>query len=258
MSAETLGNALNGILQFDIIELSNYVIKEQWQQNKLISESQSEYWKRSTLGRDAEHDRTAVIISLITSALTGEYVKPKETTANIIDKLMKTVSSLERTIEQLRADIAKQDRSQAISALQYRDVRPKPKPDVWIEDDIEPDDGFDEKIELGEVNFIAETIEPQGERLTHTEFLNRFGCCEPSGWEVHFFSGEVSQLQTVYGNAIRVMETDGTLKSIPECYVDFYQSTSDLRSSLEIEPVVSNSENFQPTVQVYERQEIDL
>ena len=44
----------------------------------------------------------------------------------------------------------------------------------------------------------------------------------------------------VYGNAIRVMETDGTLKLHSEAYVDFYRSTSDLRSSLEIEPVVSN------------------
>ncbi|MFM2305219.1 MAG: hypothetical protein RLZZ135_2632 [Cyanobacteriota bacterium] len=182
--------------------------------------------------RDAEHDRTAVIISLLTSALTGEYVKPKETNANIIGKLMKTVSSLERTIEQLRIDIAKQDRSQPISVLQFTDIRPKPKPksNDWIEDDIEPDDdGFDEKIELGEVNSISKTIEPQGEKLTHTQFLDRFGCCEPSGWEVHFFSGEVSKLQTVLTNAVRVLETDGTLKSIPEVYVDFYRSTSELQ-----------------------------
>ena len=153
--------------------------------------------------RDADHDRTAVIISLLTSVLTGEYVQPKETTASIIGKLMKTVSSLERTIEQLRADIAKQDRSQPISALRYPDVRPEPKPDDWIEDDeieeeIEPDrHGIDRTVELGEVNSIEEEIEQQGEKLTHRQFLDRFGCCEPSGWEVHFFSGEVSKLQTV-------------------------------------------------------------
>ena len=196
--------------------------------------------------RDADHDRTAIIISLLTSALTGEYVKPKETTANIIGKLMKTVSSLERTIEQLRVDIEKQNRSPTISALRCTDDSPEPKPDDWIEDndieeEIEPDrHGIDRQIKLGEVNSIKEAIEPQGEKLTHTEFLDQFGCCEPSGWEVHFFSGEVSKLQTVYGNAIRVMETDGTLKLHSEAYVDFYQSTSDLRSSLEIEPVVSN------------------
>jgi hypothetical protein len=194
--------------------------------------------------RDADNDRTAVIISLLTSALTGEYVKPKETNASIISKLMKTISSLERTIEQLRADIARQDRSPTISAPRYTDVRPKTNPDDWIEDDwiedeIDPDDnGTDEKTELGEVN--EETIEPPREKLTHTEFLARFGCCEPSGWEVHFFSGEVSKLQTVYENAIRVIKTDGTLKLHSESYVDFYQSTSDRRSSLEIEPVVSN------------------
>jgi hypothetical protein len=190
--------------------------------------------------RDVDNDRTAVIISLLTSALTGEYVKPKETTANIISKLVKTISSLEQTIEDLRADIAKQDRSPTISALRCTDESPEPKPDDWIEDDdieddIEPDDyGFDEKIELEEVNSIASAIEPQGEKLTHTEFLDRFGCCESSEWEVHFFSGEVSKLQAVYLNGVRVLETNGTFKSIPECYVDFYRSTSDLRSSLEI------------------------
>ncbi len=184
--------------------------------------------------RDADNDRTAIIISLLTSALTGEYVKPKETNANIIGKLMKTVSSLERTIEQLREDIAKQNRSQTISTLQCTDIRPELNlndidEDDDIEEEIEPDDdGFDEKIELqGEVNSIVETIELQGEKLTHTEFLARFGCCEPSEWEVHFFSGEVSQLQTVLTNAVRILEIDGTSKLLSEAYVDFYQSTSD-------------------------------
>jgi predicted RNase H-like nuclease (RuvC/YqgF family) len=186
--------------------------------------------------RDAENDRTAIIISLLTSALTGEYVKPKETTASIISKLTKTISSLERTIEQLRADIARQDRSPTISAPRCTDVRPKTNPDDWIEEEIEPDDnGIDEKIELGEMNFNEEL----GEKLTHTEFLARFGCCESNEWEVHFMNGEVFKLQAVLTNAVRVLETDGTLKLQSEAYVDFYQSTSDLRSSLEIEPVVS-------------------
>jgi hypothetical protein len=192
--------------------------------------------------RDADHDRTAIIISLLTSALTGEYIKPNETTANVISKLTKNISSLERTTEQLRAEIAKLNRSQTISALRYTDVRPKPRPDDWIEeDDIEPDDdGFDEKIELEEVNAIAEEIEPQGEKLTHTEFLARFGGCRPNGWAVHLMNGEVFKLLEVCNYAVRVLEPNGTSKLLAEAYVDFYRSTSDLRSSLEIEPVVSN------------------
>jgi hypothetical protein len=181
--------------------------------------------------RDADNDRTAIIISLPTSALIGEYIKPNETTANVIGKLTKNISSLERTTEQLRVEIAKQNQSQTVSVLQCTDVRPKPKepkPDDWIEDDIEPDDdGFDEKIELGKVNSIAEEIEPQGEKLTHTEFLDRFGCCESNEWEVHFMNGEVFKLQAVLMNAVRVLETDGTLKLQSEAYVDFYRSTSD-------------------------------
>jgi hypothetical protein len=181
--------------------------------------------------RDADRDRTAIIISLLTSALTGEYIKPNETTANVISKLTKNISSLERTTEQLRAEIANLNRSQTISALRCTDVRPEPKepkPDDWIEDDIEPDDdGFDDKVELEEVNSIAEEIEPQGEKLTHTEFLARFGCCESNEWEVHFMNGEVFKLQAVLMNAVRVLETDGTLKLQSEAYVDFYRSTSD-------------------------------
>jgi hypothetical protein len=189
--------------------------------------------------RDADHDRTAIIISLLTSALTGEYIKPNETTANVIGKLTKNISLLERTTEQLRAEIAKQNRSQTISDRRCTDVRPEPKPNDWIEDDdieddIEPDDGFDEKIELGEVNSSAEEIEPQGEKLTHTEFLDRFGGCKPNGWEVHLFDGEVFKLQEVCNYAVRVLDRNGTSKLLSEAYVDFYQSTSDLQSSLEI------------------------
>jgi hypothetical protein len=181
--------------------------------------------------RDADNDRTAIIISLLTSALTGEYIKPNETTANVISKLTKNISLLERTTEQLRAEIANLNRSQTISALRYTDVRPEPKdpkPDDDIEDDIEPDDdGFDDKVELEEVNSIAEEIEPPGEKLTHTEFLDRFGGCQPNGWEVHLFKGEVFKLLEVYTNAVRVLEPNGTSNLLAEAYVDFYRSTSD-------------------------------
>ncbi len=170
--------------------------------------------------RDADHDRTTVIIGLLTSALTGEYIKPKENTTQIISKLTKTVKSLEVAIDELSFQIKKQTRINnefAVSNVAQSLIIPKhdnpiDDKDVYDdelvanqdipdnnnypgEDDIDCTD--DEDIDEEEAISVESEVMYEPARITHQKFIDRFGCCDPSDIQVVLTDGEILQAITI-------------------------------------------------------------
>lgn len=197
--------------------------------------------------RDADNDRTAIIISLLTSALTGEYIKPKENTTQIVEKLTKSVKSLEGTVEELSFQIKKQTRIDReyvldILASQAQIVSER---NIQEDDDTDIDRDEDSAISLATPNDAdedeeddegngdseyVEDIEPplaassEPTKFTHQEFIARFGCCQPNGcWEVRFKDGGVWRLDAVSRDAIRATAPNGMSKLRMVGEVDSYQ-----------------------------------
>lgn len=199
--------------------------------------------------RDADNDRTTIIISLLTSALTGEYIKPKENTTQIIGKLTKTVKSLEASIDELSFQIKKQtrinDQTEVHPISESRIVSERNNfvtedttdfdddEDLAIEQVIsddgdfsDEDDDWDEDIEDKDsdcVEDIEPEVEPEPTKLNHQEFIDRFESSQPSGWDVYFIDGSRANLQTVSRDAIRVIFPNGASKMRMASEIDYYQ-----------------------------------
>jgi hypothetical protein len=152
--------------------------------------------------RDGDNDRTSIIISLLSSALTGEYIEPKENNAIIINKLVKKISSLEQAIKDLASEGIKQNRMEAIIDNSF-DMKPS-------HDTTDTSDERSENLDLDVTDNIYDSAETEESdniealplTLTHSEFFERFGSCEPTEWEVELKNGEVLKLSIMSADAI--------------------------------------------------------
>ena len=152
--------------------------------------------------KDANNDRTAIITSLLAASLSGEYIKPKDNTLSTIKHLSKTVKSLEAAIDELSVQIKKQTRinSQVDTSPIAESHTGSERNNSVVENAIDFDDedlSIDEEFDCEDIETEAKPIQ-----FTHQEFIERFGCCRPSGFVVVLVDGDVCELVIVSRDAV--------------------------------------------------------
>ena len=176
--------------------------------------------------RDADNDRTAVIISLLTSALTGEYIKPKENTAQVIGKLTTTVKSLEAAIDELSFQIKKQTRinSQVDTSPIVESTTVSGQNNFIVDNTTNSNSDDDEDFVINDSDFKSEAddqdedisdeepdyqdVEANSEpiQFTHQEFIDSFGCCRSSGFVAVLVDGDMCELVIADRNVVLVID----------------------------------------------------
>ncbi len=181
--------------------------------------------------RDADNDRTAIIINLLTSALTGEYIKPKENTTQIIGKLAKTVKSLESAIDELSYQIKQQAKQnhQAItsiiteSRIAIGDNIPAVNDDRELDDDIDNyDDAIEQLTDDLEIDNQVSSDYPEFDtyedddvididpivptQFTHQEFIEQFGGGIPDNAVAVLINGDICNISIASKDAVLIID----------------------------------------------------